>query len=138
MKLLCESFAGTSWIFLVSWVCLENGNLSQMQNSFGMVRWSYYIKLDCTLILGSVNIPYPSKLSWFNCIIWIYILFFLIALMFMSVLVQYFCLKISCCSRTFESTMHQDEDPREKYKAPKDYSFAGLILSRLIRESCKC
>ena len=57
---------------------------------------------------------------------------------YVIVLVQYFCLKISCCSRTFESTMHQDEDPREKYKAPKDYSFAGLILSRLIRESCKC
>ena len=32
----------------------------------------------------------------------------------------------------------ENERPADKYKKPKEYSFAGLILSRLIRESCKC
>ena len=54
-------------------------------------------------------------------------------------------------SRTFTSTEDDDDDddeyddhdaynekPSDKYKKPKEYSFAGLILSRLIRESCKC
>ena len=50
-------------------------------------------------------------------------------------------------SRTFTSTDDDDdyddehdienESPSDKYKKPKEYSFAGLILSRLIRESCK-
>ena len=47
--------------------------------------------------------------------------------------------------RTFTSTEDDDDDdhdtynerPSEKYQKPKQYSFAGLIVSRLIRESCK-
>ena len=53
--------------------------------------------------------------------------------------------------RTFTSTDGDDEDdeedyddndhdierPADKYQKPKEYSFAGLILSRLIRKSCK-
>mgnify|MGYP002804016082 CR=1 FL=1 len=48
--------------------------------------------------------------------------------------------------RTFTSTNGDDDEdddienerPADKYKKPKEYSFAALILSRLIRESCKC
>ena len=51
-------------------------------------------------------------------------------------------------SRTFSSTEdddivndydhdEDDEKPSDKYQKPKQYSFAGLVLSRLIRESCK-